>query len=243
MIIKSIASSSMGNCLYLSNGVSHLLLEAGVSLKKLREKDIDLVQLDGCLITHHHGDHAKYTKEITGYTKVYSSKETLEKVPKGRWSFNEIAVEAKKPFEIGTFKITAFDGYHENSDGTPCKVFMYLIYSKPTKEYIFFATDTAILPKINIPIDYLIIEMNYSKTILQNGRETFESALTKHEYERLRKSHLGLETVIDWMKNDLNTKKLKEIYLMHLSDRNSDEKLFKSEVQKATGSMVFVCEK
>jgi phosphoribosyl 1,2-cyclic phosphodiesterase len=39
------------------------------------------------------------------------------------------------------------------------------------------------------------------------------------------------------------SEKLKEVYLMHLSDRNSNEQMFKRRVQELTGAMVFVCRK
>jgi hypothetical protein len=46
----------------------------------------------------------------------------------------------------------------------------------------------------------------------------------------------GLKRLL-WI-ND--TTRLKGIHLLHLSDSNSDEKLFKEEIQKLTGKPVYV---
>ena len=57
---------------------------------------------------------------------------------------------------------------------------------------------------------------------------------------RLVKSHMSLEHFLDLLKaNDLS--KVKQIYLLHLSNNNSDEKRFKEAVQKLTGAEVYVC--
>ena len=51
---------------------------------------------------------------------------------------------------------------------------------------------------------------------------------------------MSLETVIGFLQdNDLS--KLKKIYVMHLSEHNSDEELIKSEIQKITGKSVVIC--
>jgi phosphoribosyl 1,2-cyclic phosphodiesterase len=58
--------------------------------------------------------------------------------------------------------------------------------------------------------------------------------------KRLVNSHFSLENVLEFLKaNDTN--KLKEIYLMHLSDKNSDAELFKNEIEKLTGVITNVC--
>ena len=51
---------------------------------------------------------------------------------------------------------------------------------------------------------------------------------------------MSLETLLEALKYaDLS--KLKKIYVLHLSDSNSDERLIKDEIQKATGVVVEVC--
>ncbi len=56
---------------------------------------------------------------------------------------------------------------------------------------------------------------------------------------RLLKSHFSLENVKEFLKaNDLG--KVQEIWLLHMSNGNSDSERFKREVQELTGRMVFV---
>lgn len=61
--ICSIASSSSGNCIYIGTDKTHLLLDAGISGKKveqgLKKLGIGLSQINGMLITHEHSDHIK----------------------------------------------------------------------------------------------------------------------------------------------------------------------------------------
>jgi phosphoribosyl 1,2-cyclic phosphodiesterase len=59
---------------------------------------------------------------------------------------------------------------------------------------------------------------------------------------RLRRSHMSIDNVLDFLKaNDISA--IEKIYLLHLSSGNSDEKDFKNRVQKATGVPVEVCKK
>ena len=63
MELLSIASGSSGNCYYVGNEETHLLVDAGVSGKKietaLNEIDRKPSDLDGILVTHEHIDHVK----------------------------------------------------------------------------------------------------------------------------------------------------------------------------------------
>ena len=57
--------------------------------------------------------------------------------------------------------------------------------------------------------------------------------------KRVIDTHFALEDVKEFLKaNDLS--KVKEIYLIHLSDGNSDAEQFKREIQELTGKTVFI---
>lgn len=61
MQIYTIASGSGGNCTLVKDGDTAVLIDAGISTKRivaaLRELDMFPEQLNGILITHEHGDH------------------------------------------------------------------------------------------------------------------------------------------------------------------------------------------
>ena len=63
MDLLSIASGSSGNCYYVGSEETHLLVDAGVSGKKiesaLNEIDRKPSDLNGILVTHEHIDHVK----------------------------------------------------------------------------------------------------------------------------------------------------------------------------------------
>lgn len=59
--VAILASGSSGNCLVVSDGCTHLLLDAGISARRittgLKGLGIDPAELAGILITHEHSDH------------------------------------------------------------------------------------------------------------------------------------------------------------------------------------------
>ena len=61
MKLCSIASGSSGNCVYVGSEQTNLLVDAGVSAKKIENglNGIDIMpdMLEGILITHEHSDH------------------------------------------------------------------------------------------------------------------------------------------------------------------------------------------
>jgi phosphoribosyl 1,2-cyclic phosphodiesterase len=100
-----------------------------------------------------------------------------------------------------------------------------------------YATDTYYIRYRFRGLTHIAVECNYSMDILRANIEAglVEPALKK----RILKSHFSLEHVKEFLKaNDLS--KVQEIWLLHLSDGNSDAGRFKREIQELTGKMVFV---
>ena len=61
MELCSIASGSSGNCIYVSSGSTNLLVDVGISGKRIEEGlnslGLKTSEIDGILITHEHSDH------------------------------------------------------------------------------------------------------------------------------------------------------------------------------------------
>ena len=234
MDITPIASSSSGNAYLISDGVTILLIEGGVKLEKIQEK-IELTSVKACLITHEHGDHAKYAKHIARWMPIYSSKGTFDCLDFGVYNYQKNIIKAGKEELIGTFKVIAFKTQHDAKEP-----FGYLLKSVITNETLLFATDTYYISNTFDVLDYIMIECNYDESILKRRYEN--GYVSKLQYKRLYNSHMSLESCIKFLKaNDLS--RLKEVYLMHLSDKNSNEQDFKRKIQEITGCMVYVCPK
>ena len=70
----SFASSSSGNCALLRFGGVDLLIDAGISMKRirmnLRSLGLDLGDLRGVLVTHEHSDHVSALGMLSKYTDL-----------------------------------------------------------------------------------------------------------------------------------------------------------------------------
>ena len=61
MTLHTLSSGSQGNCLLLSDGGTHILVDAGISTRRIKaglaRLGLSMDDLDGILITHEHTDH------------------------------------------------------------------------------------------------------------------------------------------------------------------------------------------
>jgi phosphoribosyl 1,2-cyclic phosphodiesterase len=232
MDIQVLASGSSGNCYKVSDGQTSLLLECGISYKEIQKKlNFKLYEVDGCLVSHEHLDHSKAIMEmLKSGIDVYTSKGTA--APFENDIFKAIHVEAEKQFQVGTFDILPFDTQHDAAEPLG-----FILYSRTTKEKLLFATDTYYVKYRFGSLNYIMVECNYAIDILRANSEAGRLSLALKN--RLLQSHFGLGNVKKFLQsNDLS--KVKEIYLLHLSDGNSDKTRFKREIQELTGKPVII---
>ena len=232
MNVQILASGSSGNCYKVSDGQTSLLLECGIPFREIQKKlNFKLYEIDGCLVSHEHGDHSKaITEMLKSGIDVYTSKGTAALFEND--IFKAIHVEAEKQFQISTFDILPFDTQHDAAEPLG-----FILYSRVTKEKLLFATDTYYVKYRFKGLNYIMVECNYSIDILRANSEV--GRLTLALKNRLLQSHFELSNVKKFLQsNDLS--KVKEIYLLHLSDGNSDETRFKREIQELTGKPVII---
>lgn len=236
MEIIPIASSSNGNCYYISDGSSHLLIECGIRIDKIAKAiPVNLTELNGCLISHEHKDHSLSASKLLRYCHIFASKGTLEELSIESYKYKQHEIKHNQALRIGTFAVIGFNVQHDAKEPLG-----YLIYSEATKEKLLFATDTFYIQSKFAKLNYIMIECNYAKEILKKNIDG--GKIPKVVANRLFSSHFELENVKEFLKaNDLS--QVKAIYLMHLSDGNSDEIRFKHEIMALTGKPVIVCSK
>jgi phosphoribosyl 1,2-cyclic phosphodiesterase len=231
MEIKALGSSSKGNCYKITDGKTPLLLECGLPYREIQKGfNFQMSSIAGCLVSHEHGDHSKSMKDVLkAGIDVYSSKGTFEALNINHHRAKPI--RAKEQFRMGTWAILPFDVQHDVSEP-----YGFLLLNQQG-EKLLFATDTYYI-KYRFPgLTHLMVECNYSLDIL--NQNIASGSVPKVMKKRLLKSHFSLENVKEFLKaNDLS--KVQEIWLLHLSDSNSNADLFKKEIQELTGRMVIV---
>jgi phosphoribosyl 1,2-cyclic phosphodiesterase len=233
MDIKILVSSSAGNAYRISDGRTSLLLDAGIPIKAIQVGcEFKVTQMDGCFVSHSHKDHSKAAKDLARLgVDIYTSQGTIEAC--GLSGHRIHAVKALQELTIGTFKVLPFDVQHDAPEPLG-----FLFTSVETGEKLLYFTDTYYIKYKFQGLTHIMAECNYDAETLQ--RSVDAGYIPIELVPRLVKSHMSLEHFLDLLKaNDLS--KVRQIYLLHLSNNNSDEKRFKEEVQKLTGAEVYVC--
>lgn len=116
----SLYSSSSGNSTYVGMADEGVLVDAGVSLKKLEEaadfQGIDLSTVKAVFITHEHSDHVKGLKPFLAKYKVpvFSSLTTLEELCKtGLIPCGTECIEMNGEVTVGNIMAKSFSTSHD----------------------------------------------------------------------------------------------------------------------------------
>ena len=197
MELTSIASSSEGNAIFVGTEDTKLLVDCGISAKRieagLKELDLTVPEFSGILITHEY--------------------KNLGKVDRSLFQ----SIEADHPFWIGDIKIEASRVWHDAADPV-----CYSFWSNGSKASI--ATDLGdydeyLVEKI-YGSDILFVEANHDVNMLQVGRYPY------YLKRRIlgRNGHLSNERCAQLIQ-DTATEGTRKVYLGHLSKENNYEKL------------------
>ena len=166
---------------------------------------------------------------------VYCSTGTQQalKLPK---HYRLHTVKPLEKFSIGTWQILPFDVQHDAAEPMG-----YLLCSWATGERLLFATDTYYIKyRFEGALDYVMVECNYAMDILNHNIAT--GKLHPLQKPRLLKSHFEIGNVKAFLRAQ-NLTQVKAIWLLHLSDGNSNEERFKREIMEITGCPVYIAGK
>ncbi len=169
----SLYSGSSGNSLFIETQNTKLLIDAGVSSKKienaLNDINIDPSTLDGILVTHEHIDHVQGLGTLSKKfdLPVFVNQETLDAMPKQKDKISEKNVKTFKisdKFEIGDLEIKPFSIPHDAAN--PCGFNIW----KDNKK-ISIATDIGhmtnpILKSLEESL-FIMLEANYDPEVLR----------------------------------------------------------------------------
>lgn len=193
-------------------------------------------EIDAILVTHEHQDHARSVKDFKkrGF-KVYAN----ERITEG---------EPTVTLRSGQAKVIAID-----TTVTPVSVehdapesLGFII--RTAQETVFFFNDCKYFSAdlSSILVDYVMIEANYDGQMVHFAYEQAKkdsNLADMRRYQRIVNAHMSIAHCIKHLEK-MNLSQCKAIFLMHLSDRNSNAERFKYRVQQATGIQnTFVCRK
>ena len=176
MRIVNLASGSKANCTFVSVNDTKILIDVGLSEKKLKaeleEIDEHLNEINAVLITHEHIDHIRSLKVLA---KKYDIKFYLHKNLADSDFLNDISFKENalykfvdEKFLIGDIEITPFDISHDAIAPVG-----FVAKAKGSKSKVAFLTDVGeINDKIKSVISgskYVFLESNYDENMLENG--------------------------------------------------------------------------
>lgn len=224
MRLISITSGSSGNCIYVGSDNTHILVDAGISGKRI-EAGLNVAELtgndiSGILVTHEHSDHICSIGVMARRygIPIYATKGTIDgiKCSPSTGNIDESLfreINTKEDFTIGDISISAHDVSHDanepvayriNHGNKSCAVLTDLgVYNRDIIEGFY-------------GVNALLLESNHDVNMLSVGR---------YPYSLKRrilgdKGHLSNESagrlLCELMHDDLHT-----VLLGHLSAENN----------------------
>lgn len=123
MRIALLASGSSGNSLLVQSGSTSVLVDAGISARRLsqaaRAAGTDLRALSAVLVTHGHSDHVSGLAALprTSTAPVYATRGTLREIDRFLTAgLPAVTVVAGRPFDVGELVVSPFDVSHDAAE-------------------------------------------------------------------------------------------------------------------------------
>lgn len=234
MRFTSIASGSSGNVSYIGTDSTHILIDAGVTMKAiskgLRDLELGLEYIQAIFLTHEHIDHIRAVGTITRKydIPVYGTLETLREIVLCR-KLGAIRQDLLHPLlpdvpvEIGNLKVIPFSIYHDAANPV-----CYRVESPEGSAAV--ATDTGHFDDYIRDhlknLDAMLVEANHDVGMLERG--SYPVNLKRRilsDHGHLNNNSSG--ELIDAVLND----GIRHIFLGHLSLENNLPELALSTVR------------
>lgn len=226
--MMTIASGSSGNCIYIGSENTHILIDAGVSRKKivegLKSAGLSMEDISGIFVTHEHSDHIKGLGVLSRKDgiPIYGTEGTIRGI-KGSTSLGEMPSDLFMPVRsdsdlcINDVCIHTFRTSHDANE--------------PTAYTVSCGNDKmSVITDLGKYDDYIIENLKGTKTILIEANHDIKMLqVGSYPYylkQRILgdRGHLSNESSGRLLCELLNDD-LQNIMLGHLSKENNYEKL------------------
>lgn len=224
MRFVSIASGSSGNCIYAGTDKTHVLIDAGISAKRIEkglfEVGLKPSELSAICITHEHSDHIKGLGVLARKYEIpiYATDATLKEIRKVK-SLGEYPDELLKPLlpdvklQVGDMDVLPFHIDHDAADPVAYRI-------QSGNKSIAVATDLGHFNQYTIDhlldLDAVLLESNHDKRMLETGPYPYYlKRRIMGDFGHLSNENAG--RLLNCILND----KMKHILLGHLSKENN----------------------
>ena len=229
-----LASGSRGNAVFVSDGSTSILVDAGLSgieiERRLKSRGLCLRDIDAILVSHEHGDHIQGAGVLSRrfHLPLYINFKTFQVAARRLGKIHDSLLnrfECGAGFMINTLNIRPFSLSHDAADPAGFTI-------NQNGQKIGIATDLGIATSVvkNHLKDcaILVLEANHDPGMLMNGPYPWPLK----QRVRSRVGHLSNEesgTLLDEIKHD----GLMHVILAHLSEANNTPEKALSVVEEA----------
>lgn len=238
--VAVLASGSAGNCTYVSDGRAGVLIDCGISTRRILARMEGLGvggwPIDGVCITHEHGDHVGSARVLANKLRklqgkpvpFFMTRGTEEGAhPKARPEGVEY-VESGKPFRVRHLKVEAFTVPHDVLDPVAYKVGVGDVNVAVITD---LGRPTALVARKMRDCDVVVLEYNHDLAQLMDG------AYPWHLKQRIRSNHghLSNQQASNLLVSGMGPR-LKYLALAHLSEENNTPDKALGSARKALGA-------
>jgi len=223
MHYAALASGSKGNCHALADGERTLLIDAGISLRQIRQRldalDFHAGEVQALALTHEHSDHIGALGVILRRTDwaILATRETRQAaelsqavlIPADRW----IELEAGRPLDWAGWRVLPFSLPHDAADPVAFRVEAGACACAVVTD---LGQPTALVADHLQDLDLLVLEANHDVDMLREG--DYPPQLKARILSRV--GHLSNAAMAELLAR-VCSPRLRRLVLAHLSESNN----------------------
>lgn len=220
MQFSVLGSGSRGNCVYIEEGKTGILIDNGFSGKEIERRLLticrSLENISAICITHEHNDHIAGVGVLSRRCKVpvYANYGTIKGAEKKIGKLHKlIEFSTGDDLYINDIQVRSYRVSHDTADPVG-------FVASNGHEYLGYCTDTGKVTKLMelrlARCHGLILEFNHNLDMLKNG----PYPLMLQQRVRSSQGHLSNEDAADFLQR-LMHRQLKVAVLAHLSETNN----------------------
>ncbi|MBT7929342.1 MBL fold metallo-hydrolase [Candidatus Peregrinibacteria bacterium] len=232
MKLKTIASSSSGNCTRVSSGKTSILIDCGIPRKRVYEDGV--FDISAIFITHEHSDHIKGVNVLykKAKCKVYLHRHVYEARPK---HFESIPIEDIMFIEAGdittiddTFTVEGFSTKHDAAYSMG-----FVVTEISSSKRFGYMTDTgavtALIKNKLKECDSYFIEADYDDEQL---KKYADYSIELKDRIKGNFGHLSTAQAIEFIKESVDLEKVNNVIFGHLSARTNSPELVQASIDE-----------